>query len=207
MASNTEICNQSLGRIGAKRINNLETDGSPQAIQCRLHYEQTRDALIRSHYWRFASTRVMLSQDTIDPEGDEWDNQFILPSDMMRAKSVYDGVQTRNSRFSYALEGDRLLTNEGSIDFRYIKRITDPTKFDSLFIEVLVLTIAKKLVGPLAGANVKLSQDVKQDLVPLMKQVRANDRQETNTRGKADRHLWNDARFFTGGRIDSQMGS
>ncbi|MEE9529110.1 MAG: hypothetical protein V3V88_03575 [Dehalococcoidia bacterium] len=206
--SNTTLCNQALGRIGAKRINNFEdsADSSPQAIQCRLHFEQTRDALMRSHWWRFARDRVVLSQDTTDPDF-EWDNQFILPSDMLRARSVFSDTQTRNTRFSYELEGDRLLTNQSAVNFRYIKKITDPTKFDSLFVEVLVLLLAIKLVGPLAGANVKLTTILNQELRPLMKQVRAIDRQETNTRGKADRNLWNDARFFSGGRIDSQLGS
>ncbi len=58
--SETSLCNMSLGKLGALRIDNVDTDTSLQAIQCRLHYEQTRDALIRSHWWRFASTRIKL---------------------------------------------------------------------------------------------------------------------------------------------------
>ena len=112
--SNTSIINMSLGRISAKRINSFEdsSEDSLQAIQARLHFEQTRDALIRSEYLRFASARVTLSQDTVDPDF-EFDNQFILPNDCMRLKSVFGDnfTATENIRFSFAIEGQRLLTN------------------------------------------------------------------------------------------------
>ena len=63
--SNTKICNQSLGRLGSKRINNIDDpkEDSTQAIQCRLHFEQTRDALVRSNWWSFARARATLSKD------------------------------------------------------------------------------------------------------------------------------------------------
>ena len=76
--SETSLCNRSLGRVGANQIRNVETDTSVQAIQCRLHYESTRDALQRSHKWRFARARSELTQDSTDPDF-EWDNQSILP--------------------------------------------------------------------------------------------------------------------------------
>ncbi len=59
--SETSICNIALGRLGALRIKNVESDTSLQAIQCRIHYEPTRDALLRSHKWRFARTRIKLA--------------------------------------------------------------------------------------------------------------------------------------------------
>jgi hypothetical protein len=203
--SNTKICNMALDELGAKRINDLDTDQSPQAIKCRLHFEQTRDALIRSHWWRFARDRASLSKDTVSPDF-EWDNQFILPSDFLAARPVFGDFETQNTRFSYDLEGDRLLTNQDAIDFRYIKRVTDPTKFDPLFVEVFVLILAEKL-NSLAGANAKIATVISQKLAVLMRRVRTMDKQETNTKGRANRRSWNDSRFTNGGRIDSQLGS
>lgn len=59
-----EIDNMSLGRIGAKRITQAQLDASPitnvNAQHCDLHYEQSRDALQRSHWWRFARDRINL---------------------------------------------------------------------------------------------------------------------------------------------------
>jgi hypothetical protein len=203
--SNTEICNMALDKLGAARINDLDTDKSPQAIKCRTHFEQTRDALVESHTWRFATGREKLSQDTVDPEF-EYDNQFILPTDYLVQKNVWGENGPRDTPFSYSLEGDRLLTNEGEINLRYIKRVTDPTKFDPLFVEVFILKLALKLVA-LAGANPKMSETIGRELNGIMPSVRVRSRQETENIGRQDLNTWNDARLINGGRIDSQLGN
>jgi len=208
--SETRICNAALSKIGSKRINNYEddTESSPEAIQCRTHYEMTRDSLLRSHFWRFASARATLSEDTTEPDF-EWDNQFILPTDFLRLKAVYDDNNTPNHKilYSFAIEGQRLLTDESSCEIRYIKKVTDVTKFDPLFVEVLVLQLALKLVGPLAGGAPKLQDVLQRELATIMPSVRALDRQETNTIGRADMYPWVDVRQTRGGRIDSRLGS
>lgn len=202
------LCNRALSEIGAKQIDNLDGDTSEEAIQCRLHYEPTRDALQRSHFWRFASARAELTESSTSPLF-EFDNQFDLPSDFERLKSIY-GDSSRpleNTRRSFAIEGDKILTNESAVDLRYIKLVSDVTKFDSLFEEVLVLTLALKLVPPLAGGAPKLQEKIQTKLVPLMRKVRTLDRQETNNRGRNDQPIWNDQRFQQGNRIDSQLGN
>jgi len=126
--SETSICNMALGKLGAKRINNYEdsTDTKLEAIQCRLHYELTRDALIRSHFWRFARARAVLSEDTEDDPLSEWDYQFILPNDYLRFISIDEetGITSRKQRHS--IEGKRFLTDYSTVNMRYIKKVTDP---------------------------------------------------------------------------------
>lgn len=207
--SATEICNMSLGRIGAKRINDIEdaTDTKPEAIQCRLHYEQTRDALLRSNWWAFASDRESLTAESTAPDF-EWDSQFPLPSDFLAMKAIYEDNNTarRISLQSYAIEGNKILSNESSMRIRYVKRVTDTSQFDPLFTEVLVLMLAIKLVMPLSQDKV-LYRDLKEELKPLMLKVRTHSRQESETIGRTDLRPWNDARATNGGRIDSQLGS
>lgn len=194
MSSNTDLCNQALGRIGANQIKDLDTDTSPQAIQCRLHFEPTKDSLLRTHWWRFASTRATLELNAETPDF-EWNFQFDLPEDFSRMKSIWEDRTSDINYRNYALEGDLLLTNESTMSIKYVKKVTDPTEFDDLFVEVLVLTLAKKLVGPLAGANAQLTEQIKDDLKPLMSTVRTIDAQETNTSGVIASQTWNDARF------------
>ena len=188
--SETSICNQSFAKIGAKRINNIDTDTSPEAIQARTHYEPTRDALIRSHSFRFARARKVLSQDAVDPVF-EWDNQFILPNGFLRFRSIYeeDGATSKSRRHS--LEGQRLLTNLSAVSLRYIKKVTDVTEFDPLFVQVLVLQLALKFIPALAKTDPKLSTDIKTELKPLMTKVEAVDMDETDVGGRSD---WNLAR-------------
>ena len=188
----TRILNAALAKIGSKRINNYEdaAENSPQAIHCRMHYEMTRDSLLRSHFWRFASARAELSEDTTAPDF-EWDNQFILPNDFLRFRSIYEEDGTTSKSRRHAIEGQRLLTNLSTVSLRYVKKVTDPTKFDPLFVELLILQLALKLVGPLAGGAPELQRALQLELAALIPKVLAVDSDETDTGGRSD---WNLAR-------------
>lgn len=199
----------SLARIGAKRINdyNDSTDTQTPAIYCRLFFMQTAKSLMRSHFWRFARDRVQLSQDSNDPSF-QWTYQYILPSDFLRLILVYDGSDLPEGRtyVSYELEGSRLLIDESTVYIKYIKWVESPANWDPLFIEVLILQLAQKLIIPLGGAG-KEAQALKADLDRelygskrygtrgLMSQVRALDRQEAEHIGRDELKTWTDARF------------
>jgi len=109
-------------------------------------------------------------------------------------KSIYEDRFSDVNLRSYALEGQRLLTNESSMEIRYIRKVTDVTEFDPLFVEVLVLQLALKLVSGLAGGAPNLQDILQRELAMLMPSVRALDRQETNTAGQDEASTWNDAR-------------
>src|ERR1035437_8842278 len=130
-AAQTEvsICNLALSRLGAKRITAL-TAATVEAQRCTLHYASDRDSLLRGHTWVFAMVRAALSEDTTVPAFG-YDHQYILPSDCLRV------VRTHHFHHSYQIEGKRLLTHSDSAEIVYIKRIEDPTLFDSMFVDAL----------------------------------------------------------------------
>lgn len=212
MASKTEIINQALGRIGANRISDFaDTDeANLQSVQARLHYAQTRDALLRSHWWRFARTRATLSQNATYTDDDttfEWTYAYDLPNDFLREwlppwedNSEVQG-RTRNS---YSLEGKQLLSNETTMRLRYIRRVEDVTGFDPLFTEVLVLQLALKFVMPLNQDKV-LYRTLYGELwgipgtIGVMSRVRTMDKQETKTVGQNEMGSWNDSRLAGAG--------
>ena len=198
----TEICNMALGRLGAKRISDFAdtNEANLQSVQCRLHYVQTRDALLRSHWWRFARYRVQLSENTTAPTF-EFDNAFDLPSDFLRLwiKPFEDNNWgLNNTDRTFSIEGKQLLTNEDSVYLRYIRRVTDPAEFDPLFIEVLVLKLAIKMVMPLSQDK-ELYSTIYQEMRDVLARVRVVDKRETNNVGVSDRGRWNDARIVGGG--------
>ena len=198
----TEICNMALGRLGAKRISDFAdtNEANLQSVQCRLHYVQTRDALLRSHWWRFARYRVQLSENTTAPTF-EFDNAFDLPSDFLRLwiRPFEDNNWgLNNTDRTFSMEGKQLLTNEDSVYLRYIRRVTDPAEFDPLFIEVLVLKLAIKMVMPISQDK-ELYQILYQEMRDVLARVRVVDKRETNNVGVSDRGRWNDARIVGGG--------
>ena len=211
----TDICNLSLSRIGAKAVTTAQitADTDPRAQHCNRHYEQTRDALIRSHWWRFASDRATLV--AAATPSFEWSNAFDLPSDFLRMKSIFEDNNTTNktSLLPFALEDDLLLFSESTCKIRYIKQVTDVTDFDPLFIEALVLQLALKLISPLAGvgsAGQSLLEKLEKELFGrggAMERIRTMDRQETNTIPPNYLLSWAGSRLTNAGRIDSKLGS
>ncbi|KKN75803.1 hypothetical protein LCGC14_0376790 [marine sediment metagenome] len=208
MASETEIINQALGRIGSQRVSDFDdtSEDNLQSVQARLHYAQTRDALLRSHWWRFARTRVRLSPNATAPDF-EYSTAFDLPNDFLREwlppwedNSEVQG-RTRNS---YSLEGKQLLSNESTMRLRYVKRVEDVTEFDPLFTEVLVLQLALKFVMPIAEDKV-LWRIIYVELwgepgiKGVMSRVRTMDKQETKTVGQNETPTWNDSRLAGAG--------
>jgi len=192
----TDVCNMTLARIGAKRIADYTdaTDTKVETIYCRLFYEKTRDALMRSHLWRFAKARVALVDTGTTPDF-EWDYMFLLPADFLRLVSVFDDSDTPDGKplDSYELEGSMLLINSSTCNLRYIKQVTDPDDWDPLFLDVFTLYFAKKLVLPLSQ-SIELKADLEKELYPLLRQVRAMDREEGKIIGRSALKTWNDAR-------------
>ena len=200
--SSTSICNQALARMGSKRINDFadDSDKKPEAVYCRLFFDQTRRALLKDHYWPFAKARVKLSADTewdIDTDNDFGHTfAYHLPSDFLRLVLFYNGSDHPDGRtfYSYEIEGKRLLTGETAVFLKYIKNVTDVGAWDPLFVEVMILLLASKLVMPLAQ-ELNIKQDIDKDLTFLLKKVRAMDRQEEQVIGRSELRTWRDARF------------
>lgn len=197
MESSTSISNMALARFGAKRITDFgdSTDTKPEAVYCRLFYTQTAKALMRSHLWRFARHRVQLSQDTEDPAF-EYTYAYTLPNDFLRHILLWDGSDLPGGRVytSYDIEGDRVLIDESTVYLKYIRWMESPASWDPLYIEVMVLQLAKKLCMPLSQ-DVEIKADLDRDLEPLMRKVRALDRQEAEHWGRDELKVWLDSRY------------
>ena len=198
----TEICNMSLSRLGAKRLaytgtteTDLDANTTLQAIQCNLHYEQTRDSLLESNWWAFARKRVKLQLDTETPPF-EWAYQYNLPEDYLRKISIYENRFSDSNLHSYTVEDDKLLTDDNEVLLRYIRKVTDVTEFTPLFIELLVLRLAKKLQPGLVGTkSAQFVEDLNDELKVAESKIITIDKQDTNTTGQYDLGTWNDARY------------
>lgn len=182
-----------LARFGSKRIDDYaaEADTSTEAIQCHTHYEQTRDALLRSFEWSFARDRAALSAHTDTPDF-EWDYKYALPADYLRLVYNYTTDDSQQIGDRPTIEGNFILTNDDEVEIVYIRKVTDPNEFDALFVECLVLSLAKKFVPAIAGTKSKdLADDIKKDLENILSSARTVCRQESNVSGRSD---WNWAR-------------
>lgn len=141
--SKVDICNLAMDHIGAGVIVNIDTPTAEQEIKCARWYDVTRRAVLRAHPWAFARKRAAASRSTTDPVH-SWADAYNLPTDLVRLNFIGDD-SVIDLKGKYALEGRQILMdNSGaaSINIGYTYDITDVTKFDSLFVDLLAVELA-----------------------------------------------------------------
>jgi len=170
MPSQVEICNRALIRLGADTITSL-TEDSKEGRLANAVYEQVRRDLLRSHPWNFAMKRVVLAALVTDPAF-EYTYQYQLPSDCIRVWKLYDSNQT------FKVEGGLLLTDESVVNLIYISDETNPELFDSLFVSLMVLKLAKELAFGITGQS-SIVQVLEDEFNRLKREAKLFDGQES----------------------------
>lgn len=153
MASETEICNRALQKVGAKRITSLSQD-SHSARACNVAYATCRDAELRAHPWSFAIARATLAADATAPD---WGRgySFQLPTDFLRMHQPY--AEDNTYQLDYVIEGQKILTDQPApLYLRYISQVTDPNRMDVLFREAVAARLAVEVCEELTQSNTKL---------------------------------------------------
>ena len=199
----TEIVNQSLTRIGALRINDYDSPDSNskvQAMNAKLHYDQTVKSLLESFDWPFARARADLSKSTDSPPFG-YDNKFLLPNDFLRPLEVYNDSDFVDAKRRWSIEGDFLLTDDDEVELIYIRNVESVNEYDSLFIEILTQQLSLKLLPALAGTNTnKFREELRFELNRSLSKVRTSILQANNTTGRSD---WNNIRYIGGSNFGS----
>ncbi len=139
MASEVDICNFALRRVGAERINSL-ADQSKEGIACNDSYNVALLALLAEHPWNFATKRVALGLLVSVPVWG-FDKQFQLPADCLRVITTDPDYED----FEYKVEGTLLLCNEAAIKIEYISNGITASSFPPKFVEVLGWKLAHEL--------------------------------------------------------------
>ena len=145
MASEVEICNMALYKIGDIKITSL-ADASKEARACAVFYPLMRDELIYAHPWNFAMTRADISALVSGAPAFEFDYAYTLPADCLRVWELYGSDE------EWVVEGGQLLTNQDrEIYIRYLKKVTETGKFNPAYVTCLSLTLAAAIAVRLAG--------------------------------------------------------
>jgi len=168
MASEVEICNRALQRLGAKTIVSL-TEASKNARQCNLAYNPVRLKMLADHNWAFATQRAQLAADATAPEFGRA-NAFELPADYVRIADDYP--EDNFNSIDYVVEGRKILTDfDAPLEIRYIADITDPNLMDPIFREALSMNLANELVEVITQSNTK-KLGIERDLKKVIAQAR-----------------------------------
>jgi len=145
-----EICNNALLDLGEDVIMSLG-DESKAAGLCNQRWPAVRDAVLRAHPWNCAMTQAELAAGAAAPLW-KWEFKYNLPTDFLRIVKVVDGGgQDIND---WEIQGGIILCNEDApIFISYVRRETDPKKYDALLDEALSARMSAALAYPLSGST------------------------------------------------------
>ena len=155
MASQIDIANRALQKVGAKQIGSL-TEGSVEADAVNSCYDILLNAELQTNAWKFALKRVQLpaNSSTPDPEAQVRAFVFQLPSDFVRV-APFDPVE-ETFPLDHLVEGRTIVSDDASpLDLRYVSNTVAPEKYDPLFIEALAARISIEIVETLTQSNTK----------------------------------------------------
>ena len=161
MASQVEIANRALTKIGEARILSLSDDVEAARV-IDAQWDIVRDAELRARNWNFSITRASLPALVAAPSWG-FDRQFQLPSDCLRVLQVgefFPGPSMsdyRNaSEAAWQIEGGKILSDEAApLKIRYVARIEDTGSWDALFVEAFACRLAVEICERITQSNTK----------------------------------------------------
>ncbi|NOV24161.1 hypothetical protein E5S69_11625 [Cupriavidus necator] len=173
MASQTEICNRALTKLGAARITDI-AENSKSARAMNALWETVRKAELRRRIWTFAAVRTTVPEVTPQPEWG-YGHGYQTPSDCLRLLQIGQTFAVPamtdyrdQDDSAYQLEGGLILTDQNApLKIRYIRDITDTGRFDALFVEALASKLAYEAAEEItqsASKKAQAGEDYKQAL-------------------------------------------
>lgn len=151
MASQVQIVNQALTKLGAARVVDIGDDTN-NARTMRAIYDIKRDAELADQMWTFAIKRALIPASSTAPAFG-WARAFPLPTDCLRVVQVgeqfcfYDQGEDGEALFQVETDPDTgrsaILTDQASpLALRYISRVTNPGLYPPLFVESFACRLA-----------------------------------------------------------------
>ena len=167
----TSINNQALAKLGATEITSIDDDTTGNAVKCRAIYENVRDSLLRTYIWNCAIERAELALLATTPEFG-YSYEYTLP-----AAPYCLRVLEMDGDYEFKVEGRKLLTDQETCKIRYIKRITNPTQLDSIFVRVMACDIASQLAVSITSSKT-LKEKLDLELKTLLLEAKMADAME-----------------------------
>lgn len=161
MASQVDIANYALNLLGASNISSFD-ENSKAGRLVNQFYEGTRDSVFRSHPWNCLIRRAELPRETETPEFG-YAYQYALPTNPFCLRVLefsngtlsypQDNMVSNSGGPVFAIEGRKLLTDEGTVKIKYVAKITDPQEYDVSLIQVIAARLAANIGYAITGSN------------------------------------------------------
>lgn len=169
-----ELCNNALQDLGEEPVSSL-AEATKAARLCNQRWPSVRDAVLRAHPWNCAMRLTELAPGSEQPLW-KWDYQYVLPPDFLRVVALTGPA----GEFIHQWEviGGSVLCNEAApVQLAYVRRETDPVRYDPLLGEALSARLAAVLAYPLTGST-SLSKTLWESYSDKLREARGVDARE-----------------------------
>lgn len=146
-ASQVQICNLALAKIGSPPITSLDED-SKAARACSLIYPFARDEVLQIRPWSSCVSRVGLTKLDAAPIF-EFTSSWQLPADFIDLVRLGDDD---NAQIKHRIEGRVLLTNTETANIIYIFRNEDTVTYEPVLVDLIASRMAIDLALMVANS-------------------------------------------------------
>lgn len=139
-------------------------------------YAETRDDLLRSHPWNFATKRVKLARSSTAPVFG-FDYAYALPADWLRTVSAHDndeGLGVIEFKEEQQTSARVVVTNAEDVYLRYVARVEDPNLMPADFRKALSRSLADAMAIDLAASNT-IRDEVSKEASDLVRRAKSAD--------------------------------
>lgn len=164
MASETDICNLALGRLGEMCDMVDVNENSTFAAVAKRTYPIVRDALLERHAWNFATTRTR--GQLVDKKPIGWKCMYQVPDKALRILSVYSeerGAWIEEEPWVFEMNGPYrvILTNIEPVVIKYIQYTTNTDLYSPGFVDALAWHLAASIAGPIVKGETGMTVSTK----------------------------------------------
>lgn len=158
MSDVVTICNLALAHCASSRFLDAIDDNSTEGRLCTVHYEPSRDAILREMHWPFARRFVALAlvaAADAQPWATEWGFAYRYPANCIRIRRLLTNNRRDPVPSPYELGSDAsgrlIFTDLQDAVVAYTHKISDAALFSEEFTQAVAWRMAFHMSLPLTG--------------------------------------------------------
>ena len=151
--SEVTICNLALSWLAGNLIISIDDDIN-EARLCKANYELSRDAVLESMVWTFATKRYALTPEVATPAWG-YAHQFTIPADVITLLDVTANSDVANGAndLDWRREGNLILCDVSKVYVKAIFKQTDPARYPPNFVQAVAARLAAEIAVPLTESR------------------------------------------------------
>jgi hypothetical protein len=157
MATDTQIVNSALRRIGVDKPIASLTENTKAGVLANASFAEERDYVLRDFPWPFATafaTLALVSSEST-AYNDRWFYAYRYPAGVLFLRGIVTAVHPDPAPVAYAIardsQGKLILANEvGPVVVEYTYAVTDPGEFDPMFCSMLAWKLGSVMAPALS---------------------------------------------------------